>query len=232
VQYQRVKLDVGGDGAAAPIVASGASGSIPINDGTNSITVDDGAGSLTVDGTVLANQGTTPWTVAGDVASGSSDSGNPIKIGSEARSSLPTALTNAQRADAISDLFGRLLVSHVDPAMQIWKEIEATSAATGTAIWTPASGKKIAITSLIITTGGTTAGVVTVWFGASGDTVYSQGADQVVFRGEFAPSTTSKPGAVVTPGFSPYFAATADHVLRLTTSAALTIYVTAYGYEF
>jgi hypothetical protein len=37
---------------------------------------------------------------------------------------------------------------------------------------------------------------------------------------------------VVTPGFSPYFAATADHVLRLTTSAALTIYVTAYGYEF
>jgi len=231
VQYQRVKLDVGGDGASAPIVSSGVSGSVPINDGNNTITVDDGSGSLTVDGAVGVTQNTTPWSVAGEIAAGSADSGNPVKVGSEARSSLPTAVSSGQRSEAISDLFGRFLMAHIAPEMSVWKQVEASSAQTGTAIWTPTSGKKIAVTSVVISTGGTTAGVLTVWFGASADTTYTQGTDQVVFRGEFAPSATARPGAVLTPNV-PYYAATADHVLRYTTSAGMTVYITVYGYEF
>ena len=120
---------------------------------------------------------------------------------------------------------------NVTPDQQVWKSGEYTSAQTGTALWTPASGKKIAVTNMQITTGGTTAGIVTLWFGASGDTTYTAGTDQVLFRGEFAPGANSKPGALP-PLMTPIYAATADHVLRVTTSAAMTVYVIVYGYEF
>jgi hypothetical protein len=44
------------------------------------------------------NQGTSPWVVAGNVASGSSDSGNPVKVGGVNMTTPPT-LTDAQRGD-------------------------------------------------------------------------------------------------------------------------------------
>jgi len=142
------------------------------------------------------------------------------------------SLTTGQSAALAVDSKSRAIVTHMDPAQQVFKQIEATTAQTGTAIWTPTSTKKIALTSLLLTFGGNTAGVVTVWFGASGDTTFTQGTDQVVFRGEFAPSGTSKPIFAQNYGVSPLFCANADFVLRLTTTTAMTIYVTAYGYEF
>jgi hypothetical protein len=168
--------------------------------------------------------------VVGSIAHDAGDSGNPVKVGGKAITALPTAVANSDRADFITDVFGRQLTTHIDAAQQMWKQVEASTTQTGTAIWTPPAGKKIAITSLDITTGGTTAGIVTVWFGASGDTTFTQGTDQVVFRGEFAPSTTSKPGVVMAFP-TPRFAITADHILRYTTSANMTVYVNAYGYE-
>ncbi len=46
VHFQKVKLDLGGDGATTPV-----SGSVPVNDNGGALSVDDGGGSLTVDGT-------------------------------------------------------------------------------------------------------------------------------------------------------------------------------------
>lgn len=112
----------------------------------------------------------------------------------------------------------------------VHKDVEYTTAQTGAAIWTPASGKKFAITNITIATGGTTSGIVTIWQGASGDTTYTAGTDPAIFRGEFAPSSTSKPGFVKSYKV-PYVSTTADHVLRITTSAAMTIYVQIDGYE-
>lgn len=43
----------------------------------------------------------------GNVASGSTDSGNPVKIGMLAKTALPTAVSDAQRVNAIADKFGR-----------------------------------------------------------------------------------------------------------------------------
>lgn len=169
--------------------------------------------------------------VAGDVAQSGVDSGNPVKVGGFAASALPTAVSNADRANILTDLWGRVLISHIDPGMQIWKQVEGTTQATGSFIWQPASGKRVAITSYQIGTGGTTAGTMTIWFGAAADGTFTQGTDQTVFRGEFAPSTTARPG-VVMPLAQPIYAATADHILRITTSAALSFYITVYGYEF
>lgn len=168
--------------------------------------------------------------VSGDVIHGDPDQGAPIKMGAQVRTTLPTAQSDADRTNVTADRFGRALTTHIDSGMQVWKQVEATTTQTGTAIWTPDSGKKVVITHIGIMTGGTTSGVVTVWFGGSADTTFSQGTDQVVFRGEFAPSTSSKPGAFP-PITYPIYAATADHVLRYTTSANITVYITCYGYE-
>lgn len=107
---------------------------------------------------------------------------------------------------------------------------EYATTQTGTALWTPATGKRFAITDMTISTGGTTSGIVTIWQGASADTTYTAGTDPAIFRGEFAPSATAKPGMVKSFNV-PYYSTTVDHVLRVTTSAAMTIYVQVNGYE-
>ena len=107
---------------------------------------------------------------------------------------------------------------------------EYTTAQTGTALWTPATGRRFAVTDITISTGGTTAGVVTLWQGAAADTTYTTGTDPVIFRGEFAPSTTSRPGAVKSFNV-PFVSNAVDHILRVTTSAAITVYVQLNGYE-
>lgn len=110
------------------------------------------------------------------------------------------------------------------------KDGEYTTAQTGAALWTPATGKKFVVTDLTISTGGTTAGVVTLWQGAAADTTYTTGTDPAIFRGEFAPSATAKPGAIKSFNV-PYVSTTIDHILRVTTSAAMTVYIQVNGYE-
>jgi hypothetical protein len=113
------------------------------------------------------------------------------------------------------------------------KDGEYSTTQTGVALWTPTAGKKFVVTDFTISTGGTTAGIVTLWQGAGGgtpDTTYTAGTDPALFRGEFSPSATAKPGIakVLTV---PFVSSTVDHVLRVTTSAAMTIYVQVNGYE-
>jgi len=115
---------------------------------------------------------------------------------------------------------------------QTWlnKVAQYTTTQTGTALWTPASGKRIVVTILQIQAGGTTAGTVQVWYGASGDTTYTRGTDYALFDGEFAPSSTLKPGVIMMPGV--FLADAADRVLRVTDSAAINpLTVNAWGYE-
>jgi hypothetical protein len=107
---------------------------------------------------------------------------------------------------------------------------EYTTAQTGAAIWTPTTGRRFVVTDFTISTGGTTAGIVTLWQGATADTTYNPGTDPVVFRGEFAPTATAKPGAVKSFAV-PWMSSTVDHLLRITTSAAMTLYVQVNGYE-
>lgn len=109
------------------------------------------------------------------------------------------------------------------------KTAQYTTTQTGTALWTPATGKRIVVTSVQIQAGGTTAGTMQLWYGASADTTYTRGTDLAIFDGEFAPSATLKPGVVQNGTF---VADAADRVLRVTTSAAINpLTVTVWGYE-
>lgn len=312
VHYQRIKVDLGGDGAASPLVRGqqvGASsipivfasdsavltdgdnlvGRVKLSDGTdvadvldltnsnplavalvdasgNHITSVGGTGgtaladdadftrlstSITpVGGLYESSPGSTTDGDVGvaaidsngrfkvsvdastlDVASGSADSGNPVKIGGRVRTSAPTALANDTRSNAHFDALGRQLVTPIDAGWQVWKQVESTTTQTGTTIWDPTSGKKIAVTGYLIGTGGTTAALVTIWFGDNADTTFTQGTDQVLFRGTLTPSSSSTPG-VVANFTTPVFCNTADRELHYTTSAGITIYITVYGYEF
>jgi hypothetical protein len=111
------------------------------------------------------------------------------------------------------------------------KSAAYSSTQTGTAFWTPASTRKVVVAWGEFQCGGTTAGTVTLWLGASGDTTYTEGTDQRVAYFDCAtPSATVRPA--LTFAFQlPVVANTADHVLRVTTSAAITVDVVVHGYE-
>jgi hypothetical protein len=111
------------------------------------------------------------------------------------------------------------------------KVAQYTTAQTGVALWTPAAGTRIVVTGIQIQAGGTTAASIQVWFGASGDTTYTRGTDIAVFDGEFAPSSTSKPGVVMGYANGVIAMGAADHVVRVTTSAGMTVTVNVLGYE-
>lgn len=166
-----------------------------------------------------------------DVAHDAVDTANPVKVGSKAANALPTPVANNDRANAISDLFGRILLAHIDPAMQGWRSARFTTTQTGGVIWDPAAGKRIAITHYVIGTGGTTAGRLILWFGATADSTYTAATDQLVHDAEYAPSATVRPGTVVTLA-TPIYCTTADHELKATTDANLTVGIAAYGYEY
>jgi len=166
-----------------------------------------------------------------DVAHDAVDSGNPVKIGGKAQSAFGTAVAAGDRTDSKFDLQGRLLVGHIAGEQFVWKQVEATSTQTGTTIWDPTAGKRIAVTGYEIGTGGTTAALVTLWFGDNADVTFTQGTDQVLFRGTLTPTSTSTPG-VISNFPHPVFCTTADRELHYTTSAGITIYISVFGYEF
>ena len=109
------------------------------------------------------------------------------------------------------------------------KTAQYTSAQTGAALWTPASGRRLVITSYQIQAGGTVGGTIQLWFGASADTTYTRGTDLAIFDGEVLPSATLKPGIVQT-GVWP--ASAVDHILRVTNTGTINpLTFTVWGYE-
>lgn len=92
-----------------------------------------------------------------------------------------------------------------------------TTTQTSTTIGpTVASTERLVVTYCQIQAGGTTAGELQVYFGTG---AFSRGSSKTIFDGEFAPSSTSKPGFVAAPPV-PWIGA-ADEELKVTDSAAI-----------
>ncbi len=87
VHFQKVKLDMGGDGASSPLGVGqqAMAASVPVVIASNQSAVSSG----------------------GDVAHDAVDSGNPQKIGGQARTTNPTAVSDADRVNAIFDKSGK-----------------------------------------------------------------------------------------------------------------------------
>jgi hypothetical protein len=93
-------------GGNAVVTGTGASGL-----GIPRFTVSNDSNILvTQSGTWTVQQGTPPWTVMGNAASGSADSGNPVKGGSVFNTTQPT-VTTGQRVDLQGTARGGLIVA-------------------------------------------------------------------------------------------------------------------------
>lgn len=176
--------------------------------------------------------------VGGMAAHDAAVADNPLAVGGRASDALPTEvsadgdavwrwlLRNGAGVTALLPHLGMI----ADPFTLTAKTAQYTTAQTGTALWTPASTKRLVITYFQIQVGGSTAGTVQLWFGAAADTAYTRGTDLALFDGEFAPSATLKPGVIAAGGL--WIASAADHILRVTDSAAINpLTVTVWGYE-
>ena len=149
-----------------------------------------------------------------------------------ANSALPAPTADTGAVGLRADRYGRQLVDHVDAGLVTFKAASYTATQTGAAIWTPASGKRICLLAMHVSTDPVaTPALVTIWMGASADTTYTEGTDQLIWQGHLMPTTA------VTQQITREFALghkmiTTDHVLRITTSDAIDVRVGFYGYEF
>lgn len=145
-------------------------GDVTINNaaGGSAVNIQDGGNSITIDGTVTA-------TSAGDVAHDSADSGNPVKVGGKAVSAEPTAVANADRANFITDLVGKLItLPYANPENFVSGAI--TSAMTGTTstslVAAPGAGLRNYITTIVVSNAHATVGTdVAIQDGSGGTTL-------------------------------------------------------------
>ena len=150
--------------------------------------------------------------------------------------STPVVLASDQSAIPITDNGGSITVDM--PLLpspdsigiaHIWKSANVTSQQTGLELWSPTSSKRVNLTFLSVCSYGTNSGRVLIWFGADGDTTYSAGTDQLVWAGSFAPTTSSKPGAII--NFTLPVQGSIDYNLYVTTDAGVSLDIVCYGYE-
>jgi len=102
-------------------------------------------------------------TTAGDVAHDAADSGNPVKVGGKAYNldgTAPgTAVAEGDRANLITDVYGRLFVEVAHPNSN-WANDNQSSAQTNTALVSaPGAGLSIYITDIVISNGATAGNV-------------------------------------------------------------------------
>jgi hypothetical protein len=194
-----------------PVLVTGAEGSKTVvdlpGDATNGLDVD----VTRVGGVVAIGDGTNAVSVDTTGTDAESNAVNTLHVQSRLYTFNGTSWDRTRGHTTISDT------------------AQYTSAQTGTALWTPGSGRSACVTGIQIQSYGTTAGTCIVWFGASGDTTYTRGTDIAIFDGEFAPSNTNKPGVYVTFPFP--IRGAVDHIVRVTTTNAQSVTITVMGYE-
>jgi len=100
----------------------------------------------------------------------------------------------------------------------VTKSVDIEASQTGTAIWTPASGKKFVITDIILST--SAAGLIIVFDGTD------DAANRVL------KISSDGDGWGLTKAYiKPRISAVADNVLKYTTGTVVAGYLTVHGYE-
>lgn len=108
--------------------------------------------------------------VAGDVASGSTDSGNPIKVGFIGHTTAPTAVTDGQRVGGISDKVGKQVVVGSIRDLKANQATTITSSVDETTIVTSVASTFLDLYGLIITNTSAGGTKVTIKDATSGTT--------------------------------------------------------------
>lgn len=118
---------------------------------------------------------------AGDVAHDGADSGNPVKIGGKAASSLPTAVAGDDRVNTLFDVHGRIIRAPGFTPGQ--SEVKTTRFATSSdsssraTILDPTSGKKARILGIVLNMGSTTEVGLEFYFGTGANIASNAGSE-------------------------------------------------------
>jgi len=154
-----------------PVTVTNAAGAAAVNiqDGGNSITVDGAffpaiqsvSGSVSVSNFPVSQPVSGTVMAQGDVANDAVDSGNPVKIGGQARTTYPTAVSNGDRVNAIYDKMGRQVVTIATVREKIDQQTTTISNTTETAITTSVTDFQD-LTSLIISNTSATGVIVDI----------------------------------------------------------------------
>ena len=161
--------------------------------------------------------------VAGAAAHASPTSGNPVYVAGRASNAIPTDVgADGDAAGLWTNRHGASMVStapHIglngDPWSLVHETAQYTTTQTSTVLVAGGASEKIVVTKVQIQAGGTTAGTVQLYFGTG---AYSRGTSRAIFDGEFAPSSTLKPGVIMD---GPFIAGTNGDDLMVTDSAAI-----------
>lgn len=184
------KTSANGDFSA---IATDSAGRVGIADLGGAISVDDNGSSLTVDGfstvggaafvkitdgtntvTVNANGG---MEVTGGIGHGSTDAGNPIKMGARAEATIPgsTNVSDGQRTDLLSDLDGVIytkpFVAYGDIIVQRVTDTGGTSTAFSS--FGAVASQRNYITTITVYNSSTTNGFVDLRDGTAGTVIYT-----------------------------------------------------------
>jgi hypothetical protein len=195
VKYPRVKVTWGPDGTANDTdVASGKPlpAQIRTSGGTaasfGSGTIDSGTLRVAIPTDQLAalqttaqpmsagyqlvalpsDQGKIP--VHGDTASGSTDANSPVKTGGQARTTNPTAVTDAQRVNFIADKLGKQIVVCAIRDLKGVTQTQISASTSETTIVTAAASTFFDLYGLILANTGATAVTVTIKDSTAGTT--------------------------------------------------------------
>ena len=105
--------------------------------------------------------------IVGNIAHDAADAGHPVKIGGKAVAALPSAVSNADRVNALFDNRGRLVtVPYIPGASEVLSvRLRAAASSTRATVLTPTSGKAIRIISIEVNYDNTSGLLIEVYFG-------------------------------------------------------------------
>lgn len=166
VLYPRVKLALGAPNAYDTDLDTGQAtmaNSIPV-----AIASDQSAVPASQSGTW--NVGTLTTVTGGGVAHDAADSGNPIKVGGQARTTNPSAVADADRANFITDKLGKLVVVNSIRDLKVVQKTTITSSTSETTIGTAVASTFLDLYGLILANTSATPCNVTIKDSTAGTT--------------------------------------------------------------
>jgi hypothetical protein len=141
---------------------------------------------------IASNQSSIP--VAGDVASGSTDSGNPLKVGGIAKTANPTAVTDGQRVGALFDKSGKQVTVGAIRSLKAVQATTITSSTSPVTIVTAVASLFTDIYGLVLTNTSATGTEVVISDGTTSMSFYAPPTDT---RGMMLPVDSAIPATTV-----------------------------------
>lgn len=119
---------------------------------------------------IASDQSAVPVTSSGSVAHDAADSGNPVKVGGQARTTNPTAVQDGDRSNFITDKLGKQVVVSSVRDLKTVQQTTITNTTAETTIGTAVAATFLDLYSLVLTNTSATGTTVTIKDATAGTT--------------------------------------------------------------